>query len=98
MQILVQPFKNQTQNQFMGNTDSHYAGNWTASIRPVGSTGAIGAVDAMMKPDVQAVVQAYVRLIRRRGYQEFPAGEYVIELRRNFFGLDSDLNIPVWVS
>jgi hypothetical protein len=97
MQVIVQPFLNKTQNEVMGNTDEVYNGSWNCVIVKAGAvSGGVGAVDAMMKKDLKAIVRAYERLIHKRGSRDFPAGKYEIVIWQGFYG-DVAMKIGVTV-
>lgn len=95
MRISIGNFKNMTQNEVVGNTDKEYIGAWHCNLRKVNSMQSTGAVDAMMKKDVTSIVSAYQKLIVKRGYREFSAGKYQIEIRKSMFDAQPAIVVDV---
>lgn len=83
MDIKIGKFSNITQEAFRAKSGDRFIA-WYSSIMQKGNNNGIGGVDAMMKKDVKGIVDAYSRLIKKRGYSEFPKGKYEIEIRDNF--------------
>ena len=83
MNIVIGKFDNITQQAFRAMSGDRFI-TWYSSITQKSNNNSIGGVDAMMKKDVKGIVDAYSRLIKKRGYSEFPKGKYQIEIRNNF--------------
>lgn len=82
MKLVVDAFKNVTQKEAVV-----FPAHWNCIISPAHyNGGGLGAVDAMMKKDVKAIVASYKRIVAKRGAPEFSVGEYKIVIEEWCFG------------
>lgn len=96
MDIKIGKYDNITQEAFRAMSDDRFI-TWYCSIVQKGKSNSFGGVDAMMKKDVKGIVNAYSRLIKNRGYSEFPKGKYEIEIRNNFSPFSATKTITIEV-
>ena len=96
MEVIVQKFANITQEQFRETASDRFI-SWDSTIVENGKISGIGGVDAMMKKDLKSVVGAYERMIKKRGYVEFPKGKYQILIKESMFRSDASIVVDVEV-
>ena len=96
MEVHVGTYKNVTQEEIRAAASGPFI-SWNACIMQIGTKRSVGAVDAMMKKDVRAIVRAYAFLVMKRGYREFPPGKYEIQIRDGGGWTKPLITVPVEV-
>jgi hypothetical protein len=90
MEIKVGSYTNITQEQFRATAGERFV-CWSSTL--TGKSQCIGGVDAMMKKDLKAIVSAYKRLVKKRGYNEFLPGKYQIRVSDGSYSKPVEIKI-----